>query len=305
MKNTALITGSMGFVGPYLKRELEDYGYEVFGLGCEKSKEDNYYCTDINDKDLLRSTMDAIKPNFVFHLAGVSSAQLAKKDPEVAYELNIKETESLLDVLSFRKDVKVLIASSSHVYGRPEKLPVSENHPLNGTGPYAESRIKQEEVARKYMPNVPIVIARSFNHTGPYQYDVFVIPKIISQIVEIKKGKRKHLELGDTYVKRDILDVRDVVRAYVLLLEQSRFGITCNVCRGESISLNEVIEYGKQLAGLKEMELLVNPEFVNEDDVRDIHGDNTYLKSLIDWKPTITYKEMIRDIFNYWDKEIV
>ncbi|MDP2684211.1 MAG: GDP-mannose 4,6-dehydratase [bacterium] len=302
MNKVALITGSEGFVGPYLKRELEDYGYNVFGIGCEESKKENYYCADITDKNLLKTIIESIRPKYVFHLAGISSQTLATNNPEKTYDLNIEGTRNLLDVLSPMRDVRTLIVSSSHVYGRPEYLPVDERHLLNGKSAYAESRIKQEKLVQSYMDKMKIIISRSFNHTGPAQNDAFIIPKIMSQIVEVKNGKRDFLELGDINVKRDILDVRDVVKAYVLLLEQNKFGETYNVCRGKSISLHEVIEYGKRFAGLKELDVRVNPAFIGEDDIIDIYGDNSHLREFINWRPLIDYESMLRDIFNYWDK---
>ncbi|OGH59429.1 MAG: hypothetical protein A2725_01215 [Candidatus Magasanikbacteria bacterium RIFCSPHIGHO2_01_FULL_33_34] len=301
MSKIALITGSRGFVGPYLKRELEDGGYNVFGIGYENLKNKNYYCVDITDKDLLRTTIESIKPNYVFHLAGVSSQSLASVNPERTYDVNVEGTRNLLEVLSSLRDTKVLIVSSSHVYGKPNNLPVRENHPLNGESAYAQSRIKQETLVKSFSNKINTIVVRSFNHTGPAQNDAFVIPKIISQIVDIKNGKREFLEIGDINIKRDILDVRDVVRAYVMLLEQDKFGVVVNVCRGKSISLNDVIQYGKKFSGLKDIDIRVNPEFVRQDDVIDIYGDNGQLKKLIDWSPLINYEKMIEDIYNYWD----
>lgn len=302
MNKTALITGSNGFVGQYLSKELIGRGYKVFGVGCEKKENKNYYCADITNKDLLESVVESTKPGYVFHLAGISSTGLANSDPKRTYDVNVGGTRNLLDILLKYPDTKVLIVSSSHVYGRPQSVPVKESNPLNGKGVYAESRIKQEALVEGYIDKMNIVITRSFNHTGPAQNDTFVIPKIMSQIVQIKKGKADSIELGDINVKRDISDVRDVVKAYVMLLEQENFGRTVNVCRGESISLKDVIGCGKKFAELEEVEVKVNPEFVREDNVVDIYGDNSELKKLIDWKSTISYEAMLQDIFNYWNK---
>ena len=302
MNKTALITGSQGFVGSYLKRELKKNGYSVFGIGYKNTGDENYSCVDITDKKLLQTTIEAIKPKYVFDLAGVSSPWFAEKNPELTYNVNVEGTRNLLDVLLSVPGVKVLVVSSGYVYGRPDLLPIKEDHPLNGEGVYAESRIKQEGLVKSYEKKMDIVVARSFNHTGPVQNDSFVVPKIISQVIEIKKGSRDFLELGNVDIRRDILDVRDVVRAYVMLLDQEKFGITCNVCRGRSISLKEVVEYGKVFAGLGKIEIKANPEFIHKDEVLDFCGDNGYLRDLIDWGPQVDYEIMLRGIFNYWDK---
>lgn len=300
----ALITGSHGFVGPYLKKELEQNGYVVYGVDCQKIDENNYYCADITDKDQIKKVIEKIKPEYIFHLAGVSSSSLAEENPDLTYNVNVKGTENIFNIIKENKKIKILVVNSSLVYGKPEHLPIKENHSLNGTGVYAKSRIDQEKSVQDYKGKVNYIIARSFNHTGSMQPDTFVIPKIVKQIIEIKKGKREILELGNIDVKRDISDVHDVVRTYRMLLEQGEFGIICNVCRGEYIRLREVVHYVKDLAKLEDVKINLDKE-ITTDEVFDIRGDNGYLKSLIDWKPKITYKKMLKDIYKYLDSKII
>lgn len=300
----ALITGSCGFVGPYLKKELEQNGYTVYGVDHQKLDESNYHCVDITDKDQIKKVIEAIKPLYVYHLAGISSPSFAEENPDLTYNVNVKGTENIFNILKENKKIKILVVNSSLVYGKPEHLPIKESHPLGGKGVYADSRKKQEKLVQNYQGKVNYVVARSFNHTGAMQPEIFVIPKIVKQIVEIKKGKREMLELGNIDVKRDISDVRDVVRAYRMLLEQDKFGVICNVCRGESIKLREVVYYIKDLAGLDDIKINSDKEVIN-DEIFDICGDNSYLKNLIDWKSKITYKKMLKDIYKFWDGKII
>lgn len=300
----ALITGSHGFVGPYLKAELEENGYVVYCIDCQKLDEEKYYSVDITDKNELKQVIEEIQPEYIYHLAGISSPSLAEKKPDLTHSVNVKGTENLLNIIKENKTMKILVVNSSFVYGRPESLPIKENHPLNGKGVYARSRMDQEKLVQNFKGKMNYVIVRSFNHTGSGQPDTFVIPKIVKQIVEIKKSRRSYLELGNTEVKRDILDVRDVVRAYRLLLEQNNFGVICNVCRGESIGIKEVIDYVNSFAGLEKVKVVGDSE-VAADDVLNIYGDNSYLKTLIDWKPEIDYKNMLKDVYKYWDSKII
>lgn len=300
----ALITGSHGFVGPYLKNELEQNGYVVYGVDCQKLKEDNYYYADITDNDQIKKVIETVKPGYIFHLAGISAPAFAEENPDLTHNVNVKGTENIFDAIKENKKIKILVVNSSFSYGKPEHLPIKESHPLNGTGVYAKSRIDQEKLVQDYKGKINYVIARSFNHTGSMQPDIFVVPKIVKQIIEIKKGKRETLELGNIDVKRDISDVRDIVRAYRMLLEQNEFGVICNVCRGESIRLREVVHYVKDLAKLEDVKINLDKE-ITADEVFDIRGDNNYLRSLIDWKPKITYKKMLKDIYKYWDSKII
>lgn len=301
----ALITGINGFVGPYLQKELEAEGYEVFGLGQEKIDKVKYFQADIVDLARVKKIIKAVSPTHVYHLAGISSPSFAEKNSELTNAVNIDGTKNLLEAcLGLASKPKVLVVSSSHVYGGPNKLPVSESHLLLGEGVYAESRIKQERVVEQYFNFLPVVVTRSFNHTGAGQPDNMVLPKIIKHIVEIKNGLRSRLELGNIEVKRDFTDVRDVVKAYKQLLECGKEGFTVNVCRGESIALKDVISHVKVLAQLDNLEIYINPDFVRSKDVLDMYGDNSLLKSYTRWTANISYNQMISDIYAYWKSVI-
>lgn len=299
----ALITGISGFVGPHLKHELEKNSYEVFGLGKSKSSDKNYFQADITDKNQLNSIIQKIQPTHIFHLAGVSSPRLAKNNPELTMLVNVQGTENLFQsVLNLEEKPRVFVAGSSHVYGIPQYLPIDERHPVEGKGPYNKSKAEQEKLINEYAKKFFIVGSRSFNHTGPGQTDVFVVPKIIKQIIEIKQNKRESLEMGNINLKRDFCDVRDVVCAYRLLIEQEKNEVLANVCRGESISLEKIITIAKDLADLDNIDIQVNQAFVSKNDIVDIYGDNSFLKSLVDWDVKISYKNMIKDIYNNLNK---
>jgi GDP-D-mannose dehydratase len=297
----ALITGINGFVGPYLEKELRDHGYDVFGLGREDVTRPNYYCIDVTQEQDTARAVAQIQPTHIFHLAGISWPMIAEKEPVLTHAVNVIGTKHILDAAKqMSVPTRVLVVGSSHVYGRPETVPVREDHPLSGTSVYARSRIDQEALVATYESSVPIVVTRSFNHTGPGQDHRLITPKIVRGVAAIKLGLEQMLELGNTRVKRDIADVRDVVRAYRVLLEQDQFPLTVNVCRGESRSLKKIIDYATVLAELSEIRIEKNPDFVRPNDVEDVYGDTDLLRSVVDWKPEYSYEQMVRDLYAYW-----
>ncbi|MBP9695347.1 MAG: GDP-mannose 4,6-dehydratase [Candidatus Magasanikbacteria bacterium] len=305
MKRKALITGSKGFVGPYLKSELQANGYDVFGLGKEPGAEAGYLSVDITDTAGVRGALKKIEPTHIFHLAGVSSPPFAEKNPELTNQINVEGTRNILEAaLDLSTAPRVLVVSTAHVYGPAKYLPIDESHPLDGLGVYGLSRIQQEAVVRTFMKEMFIAIPRSFNHTGPGQPDAFVIPKIFKQLAEINAGKREMLELGNIDVKRDILHVSDVVRAYRLLLEQDMPGVVANVCRGVSVGLKEIISYGKMFAQLSDVQIGIDKGGLRTNDTNDLYGSNAYLKSVIDWEPTIGLEELSQEIYSYWRAKV-
>jgi GDP-4-dehydro-6-deoxy-D-mannose reductase len=272
-------------------------GEDVWGR--RESDQDNYSRVDISQSHLVKKKLQALALDYIFYLAGLSP-QETHLHPEQARASIVDGLSSVLQSAStLSKIPRVLVISSSYVYGAPRYLPIDEMHPLDGKEEYAILRQEQEKIAVSFTDRLSIVIARSFNHTGPGQPDTYIIPKICEGIIEIKKGLRKELIVGNLAVKRDISDVRDVVRAYRLLLENEEVQGIYNVCRGSSISLKEVIEYGRVRAHLDQVPVRQNKEFLRENDPEDICGSNEKLKKVIAWQPEISYEKMLEDIFTY------
>lgn len=300
----ALIIGMHGFVGRYLQKELESHGYEVYGLSRDGA-EKNILHININDREKVQEAIKELSPEYIFHLAGISSPGLAEKERQLTFDTHIEGTRNILDAsLLLPTPPKILIVTSSHVYGDPEYVPIDEKHPLLGKGAYAESRIEQEKMVREYFDTLDIIITRSFNHTGPGQPDAFVVPKLVKHVVEIQKGVREFLEAGNLEVKRDILDVEDVVRAYRLLLEGNTFGIICNVCRGEAIRLRDIVDITAQLCNLPTVEVRVNPAFIRPNDPEEVYGDNLLLKNTVAWQVQTPFPDLIQKIYSYWNNTL-
>jgi len=302
----ALVTGSEGFVGPYLTELLVEQGFEVYGTYLEKP--DNLvdikrFKTDVTDKKKLKKTVLAADPDYVFHLAGFSSVKESRDKPSLCHEVNVEGTRNLLDCISEAglDSTRTLIVSSSQVYGRPVSLPIDENHPFNPLNPYAQSRKEQEELALKY--DLDLVVARSFNHTGPRQPPGFVVPDFARQIALIEKGAKKpQLKVGNLKAKRDFTDVRDIVKAYLLALQECPPKEVYNICSGKAYQISNLLE---TLMGFskKDVDVHKDESLYREADVQKIEGDYSKFKDETGWTPMIPITQTLKETLQYWRKK--
>jgi nucleoside-diphosphate-sugar epimerase len=292
-----LITGISGFTGRYLARELEDAGYQVFGLTNSRVHDaPNVFTCDLEDKEKLAHIVDQVGPDVVAHLAAVSF--VAHDDVDAIYRTNLLGTRNLLQALdkSSVKLQKVLLASSANVYGNATKLPIGENCPPNPENDYAVSKMAMEAIAKLWMDRLPIVVVRPFNYTGVGQTKNFLIPKIVDHF----KRKEKIIELGNIDVERDFSDVRDVVKFYYNLLKNSKSGETYNICSGNSISLKEIISHLSEIAGY-EIKIKVNPDFVRNNEIKKLVGSDEKLRAAIGDIERIPIKETLSWMYNAKD----
>lgn len=295
----ALITGSSGFVGRYLKAELANYGYEVYGLDIKGTD----YIADILDKDLLADIIRTIEPDCIFHLAGQASVGLSWKDPQLTFNLNVNGTLNLLEaVRNLQKNVRTLIIGSSDSYGfvLPELCPITEDTPSNPMNPYGVAKLSQEKMVLVYQKayNLDIVLTRSFNHTGPGQAQGFVIPDFAAQIARIEQGAAPVIKVGNLEVKRDFSDVRDVVRAYRLLIEKGKTAEIYNVGSGRayliSDLLNQLIAYSPIDIQVKRDPLKMRPVELKiiQSNINKLHQDTGFT-------PSYEIGQTLLDTLNY------
>jgi GDP-4-dehydro-6-deoxy-D-mannose reductase len=299
----ALITGIGGFVGPYMARNLLDNNYSVFGFDRQKADIPGCQCiaADITDEAAVENAIADVNPDIIFHLAGQSSVERSYKEPELTYKINVEGTNNLFAALiNCNLKPKVLIVSSSDVYGTPVSVPISEEAELSPKSPYAKSRVEQEEVALRYNEEfgIPVVISRSFSHTGVGQQDKFVCPNFARQVALVKKGRQATIKVGNIDVKRDFSDVRNIVEAYRLLAEKGVPGEIYNVGSGKSIHLRKVVEILLREAGAK-AEVEIDPSRVRKDDPDEIVADITKIKSL-GWKQKIPFEQTLKGMLDYW-----
>ncbi|MDE3206076.1 MAG: GDP-mannose 4,6-dehydratase [Acidobacteriota bacterium] len=290
-----LLTGSKGFVGHWLIAHLEAEGDEVIGLDAE---------VDVTDAGALRDAVTAAAPDAVCHLAALASVAASFGDSAATYQVNTVGTANLLDAaLACRDRPRVLLVSSSEVYGRvtPEELPLREDRPFAPVSPYAASKAAAEMIGLQTWlgSGLEVIRVRPFNHTGPGQRPDFVVPALAGQIARAAVSGATQLSTGNLQARRDLSDVRDVVRAYRLLIEGGRPGEVYNVCRGEAVSILEVAERLLALAGV-DIPIVVDPSRVRPVEIPELRGDAGRIASAVGWKPVYSLDDTLADVLGFW-----
>jgi GDP-4-dehydro-6-deoxy-D-mannose reductase len=295
------VTGANGFVGRWLERELRSCGHEVVGAPGPD-------VLDIADRSGLVRWLDdpAGAPDAVVHLAGMAFAPDAGKDPSEAFRVNVGGTVAVFEALrQLGVRPPVLVSCSADAYGTPRKedLPLREDAPLAPNSAYALSKVAQEGVAAEASSRYgfPVVVTRSFNHAGPGQRPVFVVPAMAQRVIAVKRGLATSIPAGNIDVRRDLTDVRDVVVAYRLLVEAaaqsalaSRLTVV-NVASGEMVSVRAVIERLCKLASV-EPKIEIDPSLVREGDPIEIRGDASLARTLVGWQPSIPIQQTLIDV---------
>jgi GDP-4-dehydro-6-deoxy-D-mannose reductase len=290
-----LVTGSKGFVGRWLTGHLEDCGDEVIGLDAE---------VDITDAGSLAEAVSSAAPEGICHLAALSSVGASWGSPTAVYRVNTLGTAHLLDAArACRVPPRVLLISSSEVYGRarPADLPLSEEHPFAPVSPYAASKAAAEMIGLQAWlgSGLEVVRARPFNHTGPGQRPDFVVPALAQQVAEAAAAGKAQLDTGNLDARRDISDVRDVVRAYRGLLVAGEAGQVYNVCRGDAVSIREIAERLLSLAGV-DIPIVVDPARVRPADIPELRGDRSRIEKSTGWRPEIPLDATLADVLSFW-----
>jgi len=279
----AYVTGGHGFVGTWLAAHLSDSGDEVFAPRMAE--------VDVTDATAVAESMSSISPDAVYHLAGLAHVGGSWDAPDRYFRVNALGTLSVLEAARrCATPPRVLVVSSAEVYGavRAEQLPVDEDAPMLPRSPYASSEAAAELVAvQAYLGRgLPVIRARPFNHVGPGQDPGFVVPAVARRIVEASRDGRTTLPVGNLTARRDLTDVRDVVRAYRLLVELGSPGQVYNVCSGADVSIEEILRRLLDLAGAR-LRPEPDPDLVRPVDVPVLLGDPGRLRAATGWAPEI------------------
>lgn len=308
-----LISGVTGFVGSHLAELAVERGLQVFGCSRRGRRHGNSETLppsvevsecDLTQPEAVRRYVERVRPEFVFHLAGMSNPGQCRQDPRGAFRENHEGTRNLYEAL-VASDVraKVLFVSSSYVYGvpHPDDLPLRESAPLRGRGhPYSDSKLKAEQLMDDYDDRgLHVLCVRAFNNAGPRQ-KLHLIAEWARQIARIEAGELKpELSHGNLDVRRDWTDVRDVARAYVLLLEQGESGQVYNLGSGLARSAREVLD---RLLGMATVKIrpLQDESLLRADDAPEILADASRLRAVTDWKPEIDFETTLRDTLDGW-----
>lgn len=311
-----LITGITGFAGYHLAKYLTDTTeHTIIGTYHSDSslsqvadlrEKVHFYSLDLTDKFSVFDLIEKIRPDEIYHLAAQTSTPDSFVDPEKTLLTNIFPEvyifEAVKKVGLF--DTRILIVSTSEVYGLilPNDLPIDEETPLRPLNPYAVSKVAQDLLGLQYfyVDQLQIIRARPFNHIGPRQKPKFVLPMFAKQIVEIEKGQKEPvLMVGNLKVKRDFTDVRDIVRAYVLLMEKGVAGDVYNIGSGKSVEIQELLNILLSLTD-RVIEVKEDPQLFRKIEVRDVVCNNSKLIQITGWKPQISLERTLSDTLDYF-----
>lgn len=298
----ALITGSQGFVGNYLCKELRNNGYIVTGLDIQAGE--GVLIVDLLNKIAVENIISQVEPDVIFHLAGQANVAKSWEIPQKTVELNVITTINLMEaVYKKRPDCRMVLVGSSDQYGNlgEEGKWVTENMPTKPQTPYAISKKAQEEMAAIYVKayGMNISMTRSFNHAGAGQGKGFLISDFASGIVAVEHGEKPFLEVGNLATSRDFTHVKDVVRAYRLIAEKGHVGEVYNVGSGIAYSVQEILN---RLCKLAKCHISVVQDLtkMRPSDTPIICCDHTKLTEHTGWQPNISMDEILEETICYW-----
>lgn len=308
-ENGTLITGAQGFCGRHLVADLIQCGYSVSGIDLAPSKhpaEMNLYVGDIRDSGFVQHVVASTRPTSIFHLGAVVAP-----DAEMAllHEVNVRGTENLLEaVRTARLDPVILIAGSSAVYGHvaANELPIRESQPFRPANAYAVSKIAQEMVAYVYYAryDVRVIRTRAFNLVGPGQPSTLACSAWAEQVARIEAGHSAPvLQVGDLDTWRDLVDVRDVVRAYRLATQQGLPGEVYNVCSGRAVQMRSCLDSLLKLSRIP-IRVELDRSRMRLSDVRVSVGDGSLFHKQTGWRPIVSLVQSLADQLDDWRRQV-
>jgi GDP-4-dehydro-6-deoxy-D-mannose reductase len=290
----AAVTGSSGFVAGHLVPYLRSLGDEVVTL--DRSGEPP---VDVTDTHRVRDVLRRERPDAVYHLAGLSHVGASWDAPETVFRVNAEGTLSVLRACADAGVERVLVAGSADEYGvvDVDDLPITEDAPIRPITPYGASKAAADILAGQAFAadGLGTLRVRAFNHTGPGQISTMLVPGLAARIAAAERDGRQVISVGNLDVVRDLTDVRDVIRAYRLLVERGAPGDAYNVCSGRGVSVRDVAE---ALLAMSEapLELVVDPELVRPVDVPRLVGSPAKLSAATGWEPEIPLEQTLRDV---------
>jgi len=281
-------------VGNWLVAHLKEQGDEVVAIDHE---------VDVTIGAAVRDALVSAAPDVVYHLAAISNVAESWADPADAMRVNAIGTLNVIEgARSCDPMPSLLLTSSAEVYGAvdPVDLPVNEDCALAPVTPYAASKVAAEYVGVQahLAYGLRVIRVRPFNHVGPGQSTGFVVAALAARIVAAQRSGANSIAVGNLSARRDLTDVRDVVRAYRLLVEVAEDGNVYNVCSGRDVAIEEVARNLTRLAGA-DVELVTDPKLVRPVDVPVMRGDPGRLFEATGWRPEIELDTTLSDVLEY------
>lgn len=311
----ALVTGVNGFVGGHLAEHLIAHGDVVVGLskmdGWPRGREELARTVRLDRCDLtampeadLAELLGRKQPDAIYHLAAQSNPQASVADPRGTWTANLIGTLNLLEAVRVAGlKPRIVLVGSGVCYGNPapEHLPVAETCPERPNNPYAASKAAVDLLGIQHCltHGTPTLMARPFNHSGPGQADIYALSSFAKQVAEIERGTRPRIEVGNLDVVRDFTDVRDIVRAYRLLVEKGQPGEVYNIGSGRDVKLSEMLEILRGRARVP-VEVRVDPARLRPVDQPRLLADASKLRAATGWEPAYSVEQTLSDMLDWW-----
>ena len=314
-----LITGITGFVGSHLAEYALAQGAEVIGSLRWRSKTEHIEHlrarvtlleSDLRDVLSVRSLLEQARPDCIVHLAAQSFVAASWQQPvETFYTNAISQTNLFEAMRQLGSKARFLVIGSSEEYGlvEPDELPIRETNPLRPLSPYAVSKVTQDLMGWQYFKSygMHVVRSRAFNHTGPRRGDTFATSNFAKQIAEMEAGLREPVVLVcDLKPTRDFSDVRDIVRAYWLLLERGTPGEVYNLCSETEWSIERVLNFLIGQSTVTRIEIRQDPARLRPSDVPALRGCREKVERALGWRGVIPLEQTLTDLLDYWRQRI-
>ena len=298
-----LIFGAGGFVGSYLCKEFLNNGYKAIGTdkgeGTALPPEVDFYKADLMQADEVENLISKVQPDIIVNLAAISSVGVSWNMPQTTVLINVVGALNIMEAArKSEQKPKILFVGSSEEYVISEKA-LDEHTQLNANNPYGISKITQEQFAKLYREQygLEIYCVRPFNHTGVGQRDSFVLPSFCKQVAEIEKsGKPGKIKVGNLKVKRDFSHVKDVVRAYRMIVENDKCDQIYNVGSGKAYSLEDMLTYIIGLSN-QNIEIEVEQSRIRPTDQPVICCDRSLIKKELGWEPQYDVFDALKEIY--------
>ncbi|WP_346920324.1 NAD-dependent 4,6-dehydratase LegB [Clostridium sp. UBA7339] len=315
MSKKVLITGADGFIGSHLTETLLEEGYDVKAftyynsfnswgwldtLSKDKLKEIEVFTGDIRDPNGVREAMKGVDE--VFHLAALIAIPFSYHSPDSYVDTNIKGTLNVLQAARDLETERILVTSTSEVYGTAQYVPIDELHPYQGQSPYSATKIGADRLAESFYRsfNMPISIVRPFNTYGPRQSARAVIPTIITQLL----SGETEIKLGSLTPTRDFNFVKDTARGFIEIAKSDRtIGEEINIATQDEISIGRLAEEMIRQINLN-AKIVCDDQRLRPDksEVNRLLGSNEKIKKLTNWLPSYTFEEGIRETIEWFRK---
>lgn len=297
----ALVTGAGGFVGTHLVTHLQECGDTVHRTDTAIDG------LDITDVEGVSKLLGETQPDVIYHLAGWADVGASWANPAAAFRVNADGTLNVLLAALEHGIDRVLIVSSADVYGVVDEasLPITEDTPLRPVSPYAASKVAADFLGlQAYLGRgLAVLRVRAFNHLGPGQTDKFVAPALASRIARNELEGSDEIPIGNLSARRDFTDVRDVVRAYRMIVTGGEPGEVYNVCSGRDVAVSELADELLAHAS-RQMHFVTDESLLRPVDVPVLRGDHAKLTAATGWEPQIALERTLADLLDDWRRRL-